>query len=434
MVNEAPGEGRDRVAASVSYALAAGTEIELLEAEHSTSTDAIDLTGNEFANAVTGNAGVNRLRGGGGDDILAGLGGNDVLIGGAGNDVMDGGSGDDNIYVDDSGDFVIEATGGGTDRVAASVSYVLSSDAEIELIEVKDLSSTDAINLTGSNSANTIYGNYGQNFLDGSGGDDVLYGLDGDDYLIGGSGNDTLWGGTGDDTYYVADAGDAVREWGGEGRDRVAASVSYTLTGSSEIEVLEAINSADTTAIDLTGNEFANTLIGNAGSNVLDGKGGSDVLFGNGGADSFAFTTALGSNNVDHIDDFDTAEDNILLGAAGGQPFAGLQGGTLSPDAFAAGTEATSSSHRIVYNPETGALFYDADGAGGAAAVQFATVKPGTALTAEHFVVTGAPQPATVQQSVGSTGFRADRYEEDSMQPGLTADDTALPSMDYFMG
>ncbi|WP_129790987.1 hypothetical protein [Sphingosinicella sp. CPCC 101087] len=54
----------------------------------------------------------------------------------------------------------------------------------------------------------------------------------------------------------------------------------------------------------------------------------------------------------------------------------------------AIGSAASTAAHRIVYNPVTGALLYDADGEGGGAAIQFAMLDnhPPT-LAATDFVV-----------------------------------------------
>src|SRR5262249_34798712 len=57
-VTEAIGEGFDMVQTSVSYSLAAGSEVEVLYADPATTTAAINLTGNEFDNFLTGNDGV----------------------------------------------------------------------------------------------------------------------------------------------------------------------------------------------------------------------------------------------------------------------------------------------------------------------------------------------------------------------------------------
>ena len=68
--------------------------------------------------------------------------------------------------------------------------------------------------------------------------------------------------------------------------------------------------------------------------------------------------------------------------------FAALKAtGTLAESAFYAGAAAHDASDRIIYNKATGALSYDADGKGGTAAVQFATLGSGLALTHADFMV-----------------------------------------------
>ena len=55
--------------------------------------------------------------------------------------------------------------------------------------------------------------------------------------------------------------------------------------------------------------------------------------------------------------------------------------------AFNTGTAATQADDRIVYDSASGALLFDADGLGGAAGVQFATVAAGLALSVLDFIV-----------------------------------------------
>ena len=130
---------------------------------------------------------------------------------------MAGGAGNDTYYVDNSGDIVAEAVGGGTDTVYANVNYTLRAGSQIEFLRAN--AGATGLSLTGNEFNNTI---------------------------VGGTGNDMLSGGGGNDTYYVGNAGDVVNEAGGGGIDTVYASVSYALSVGSEVEFLRA-NAAATT-------------------------------------------------------------------------------------------------------------------------------------------------------------------------------------------
>jgi hypothetical protein len=344
-VIEAGAGGNDRVVTTVSYVLSGTTAVETLEAVAGTA--AINLTGNGLNQTLIGNDGANMLHGGGGNDVLQGLGGNDIY------------------FTDVATVQIIEANGGGSDQLYTSVSFVLSS-SEVELLSTNSHAATTAINLTGNSNDQTLLGNQGANVLHGGGGTDILVGYGGNDV-------------------YLTDvaATQAVEAVGG-GSDQLYSSVSYTLAAGSEIELLSTNSTAATTALNMTGNEFGQTVLGNAGANTLDGKGGADTMYGYGGADTFAFTTALGSGNIDHIADFSAVDDTIALAQSA---FAGLGLGALSANAFVVGTAAGDADDRIIYNSATGALFYDADGNGAGAAVQFATLDTHPTLTASDFTV-----------------------------------------------
>jgi len=349
LVIEAAGGGSDTVLTRVSYRLSPGQEIELLTTWGSSVALGVDLTGNAFAQTIVGDDGANRLDGKGGADLMWGYAGDDIY------------------YVDHAGDRVGgEAAGGGSDWVITNVSYALAAGQEIELLTTYGSSIALGVDLTGNAFAQTLVGDDGANRLDGKGG------------------ADTMWGYGGGDIYVVDHAGDRVVEAAFGGSDTVWANVSYTLAAGQEIETLTTWGTASTHAIDLAGNEYANTIVGNDGANRLDGKRGADTLWGYGGADTFAFTTALGGGNVDRIADFAAGTDRIALDDA---VFAGLAPGALPAGAFRAGTSAQDADDRILYDSATGALFFDPDGAGGAAAVQFATLTPGLPLAASDFVV-----------------------------------------------
>ncbi|WP_187371305.1 calcium-binding protein [Methylobacterium oryzihabitans] len=353
-------------------------------------------------------AGGDTLAGGAGDDLLLGRG--DRLDGGAGNDVFDlggrfrppstantivGGVGTDTIRFS-AGDLSTSSISGVeileidlgpvtlTTRQAAGFSTIRRAfSGDVELV----LSDAGSVNLARSvpQGVAVTASSLGNAITTGAGGD-TLTGGAADDVLNGGGGADAMAGGTGNDTYFVDQAGDRVSEAADGGYDTVQASASYTLAASASIEALRAASPTATTAIDLTGNEIANLITGNAGANRLAGGGGSDALFGRGGADTFVFDTALIAGETDRIADFSRADGDRI--ALSGEVFAGLAKGPLAGTAFKdLGLGRVDADDRILYNSGTGALFYDADGSGAAAAVQFASLGNRAALTASDFTV-----------------------------------------------
>lgn len=250
----------------------------------------------------------------------------------------------------------------GLDKVFSSVGFTLGDH-----VETLRLNGTDAIDGTGNSLDNFITGNTAANLLNGKAGADLMK------------------GDAGDDTYIVNHVGDqAVEVRSSDGTDLVESSVNFELDDHVENLTLTGAN-----VVNGTGNAIANLIIGNGEANLLDGRGGddqlrgggsadrlrgaggSDVLEGGSGADEFLFDSPLGATNVDTVLDFEAGVDAILLENA---VFTGLTTGALSANAFTVGSAATASDHRIVYDPATGALLFDADGSGAGAAVQFATL------------------------------------------------------------
>ena len=241
VVTEGVGAGTDVVQSAVTLVLAANVENLTL-----VGPAAISGTGNALANIVTGNAADNVLDGGTGADTLAGGAGNDTYI------------------VDNVSDVVTEAASAGTDRVNASVTYVLAAN-----VESLTLTGAVAINGTGNTLANTLTGNSADNVLDGS------------------SGTDTLVGGAGNDTYMVDNIGDAITEGASAGMDGVNSSVTYVLAAN-----VENLTLTGTAAINATGNTINNILTGNAGNNSLDGGAGIDTMRGGLGNDIYILDVA----------------------------------------------------------------------------------------------------------------------------------------------
>lgn len=250
----------------------------------------------------------------------------------------------------------------------------------VDALGAESAAQTFTISVT-SPSGQVITGNNSSNILHGGSGDDTIDGL---------KGSDTMYGHAGNDTYYVDASGDKVIEVVGEGYDRVLTTSSFTLQAGSEVEYVKATG---TSSVSLKGNEFNNVLVGNAASNTLtgnngddrlDGGLGKDSLTGGNGKDSFVFSTALSSSNVDAIKDFKVVDDTIVLDKT---IFSALATGQLSAAEFVVGTQALDANDHIIYDKTAGTLFYDADGAGGLAAVQFATISKNLAITYLDFVV-----------------------------------------------
>jgi Ca2+-binding RTX toxin-like protein len=354
-VFENAGEGTDTVRSLVTMTLAANVENLVLQGSGN-----LNGIGNALANRLSGNSGNNALNGAAGADVMAGRTGNDTY------------------FVDDAGDTVVEKAGEGIDTIRSSITETLAGNLE-------NLTLLGAGNLNGIGNAlaNILIGNSGNNTLNGA------------------AGADHMAGRTGNDIYIVDNAGDTVDELDGQGTDEVRSSVSFSLGG----EFIEDLRLTGNANINGTGNALANTLAGNSGNNRLNGEGGDDTLNGGDGADlliggagndqlvggsgndEYRFNAALNAGtNVDTIG-FNVAADTISLENA---IFTAIVGaGTLTAAQFFASASGTAqtASHRILYETDTGNLFYDNNGNAAGGRVQFAQLAPGLAVTNADFVI-----------------------------------------------
>jgi Ca2+-binding RTX toxin-like protein len=146
--------------------------------------------------------------------------------------------------------------------------------------------------IAGTADGETLNGTSGGDSLYGYGGNDTIYGFTGNDVIDGGDGADLMNGGEGNDSYFVDNQLDVIVESFGEGDDSLHTSVSYVLSETASIETLTTTNALSTSAINLTGNSYGNSLYGNAGNNVLNGGGGADYLVGLGGNDHYIIDNA----------------------------------------------------------------------------------------------------------------------------------------------
>lgn len=295
------------------------------------------LTGNDAANKILG------MRGN--DTIFAGLG-NDTLVGGAGADLLDGGLGLDTAdYMDSNAavvlDFALATQRGGHaegDRLVGIERAVGSRWNDV---------------IRGSAANETLIGGAGHDTIASGGGNDWLQGDDGNDLVTGDAGLDTIYGGLGND---VVD--------GGTGQD--------FLSGEDGNDLLRGGGDDD-------------SLSGGNGDDSIAGGLGNDLLWGDAGADRFVFDTALGAANVDTVYGFVRGVDKIALDDA---IFGAFRAGiAISTGQWRVGTAALDADDRLIYDSLSGRLFYDQDGIGGAAQMQFATMNGTPALSTADFLI-----------------------------------------------
>jgi Ca2+-binding RTX toxin-like protein len=125
-------------------------------------------------------------------------------------------------------------------------------------------------------------------------------------------------------------------------------------------------------------------LQGGSGNDILNGNDGFDILTGGDGKDRFIFDSRLQFSNRDTVTDFTPGVDRMMLDDT---IFAGLHRGQLAASDFATGIKALDHNDHVIYNPQSGIMYFDVDGAGGTNALAFATLDRGLALTASDIWV-----------------------------------------------
>ncbi len=330
--------------AGVVVSLAAGTGSGGT-AEGDTLVNIENLTGSSHNDTLTGSNGVNILDGGNGNDTLYGLNGADVLIGGDGNDLLKGGGGADLLTGGNGVDTVSYFTSPGGVFASLNTGVGHYSDAEGDSFHGIE-------NLTGSGYGDSLYGD---------GGDNVILGLGGSDYLVGYAGADNIQGGDGNDSVQGNGGADTLR--GDAGNDNVYGQ------GGKDV---------------LFGGDGDDLVRGGGGADAINGGAGNDNLIGNNGKDAFVFDTALDAvTNVDTISDFTPGTDKIWLDKA----IFSVIGNALNGKEFWVGHSAHDSNDYIIYNDNSGKLFYDPNGSDPGGKVQFAQLDSGLHLDASDFLM-----------------------------------------------
>jgi Ca2+-binding RTX toxin-like protein len=291
-------------------------------------------------------------------DTLSGNDEDNLIDGAAGADRMAGGKGNDRYFVSEAGDFVLERAGeGAVDRVTSTLAnYRLATNVE-ELY----LGGSGNINGAGNAADNLIVGNEARNTIKGDLGNDTIEAGGGNDIVDGGLGNDIMDGGEGVDLVtFKASATDHGVDV--DLSNPLAQDTGYGFDRIIGFENVEGASFAD----QLTGDSGSNKIRGLGGDDVIRGGSGADELTGDAGRDMFLFDAAGAANGVDRIMDFFSGVDTL--------GFREIDGYDINAG-FTAGAAAVGSGAQFVWDdaPSSAALYYDADGAGGGAAIRLAT-------------------------------------------------------------
>jgi Ca2+-binding RTX toxin-like protein len=266
---------------------------------------------------------------GGGNDLFLGNDLANLINGQSGNDVLAGFGGNDNINGGEGDDYILAGIG---------ADVVVGGDGNDFLFGEGD---NDRMN--GDAGDDAMFGGAGIDVMNGGEGNDSMYGNDGNDRLADGFGDDLLDGGSGNDTLTASTGNDEMR--GGTGND--------ILTGGADNDFIE----------------------GGAGADRLNGGVGNDVYF-----------YASRGHGADIILNFESANDRFEFSGLGFNvdPGTNLNNGTT----FIANAAPVSVAFdaTVLYETDTGRLFFDVDGAGAAAAQLIATIQGAPTVTEQDFI------------------------------------------------
>jgi len=309
------------------------------EPEEPTDPEHLNLVGSEAADTLSGEDGDDTLDGAAGNDLLSGGAGNDVIAAGAGQDSLSGGSGNDALYSwdiseyddflgsdDEAGPSQLSGDDGDDTLYGMVVGDSLFGGAGNDLLLIDEARITaeggegndifrfgpGAEYLDGLRQNVTLRGGAGDDLLDLNGADQDLFGDDGNDTIIAywGDGN-VLYGGTGDDALSLGGDGGSGGLYGGEGNDTITSRSSGDLQDVGDGNLLSGGDGDDRIE------QFyrdASTLRGGVGNDTFavwdfdydwrdawDDEGWGEV-----------------SARAITIDDFNPAEDLLILGTADG--------------------------------------------------------------------------------------------------------------------
>ena len=335
---------------------------------------------------LTGTGAADKLLGGEGVDSLSGLGGHDYLWGGAGADTLTGGTGRDRFAYNalDEGEDVITdfATGNDGDVIDVSVlgirmgwdqgdylkeglvravqsgtdTQVQAANGDGNWTTLATLENVVASSFTAANLQVKLSQPLPADIPAGT----DRYGTDANNTIVGSTGADIFHGSAGNDSYTFNNAGDTIADGPDDGVDTVWATIGVDMRAHDQIENIRLKDEAGNATV--FGNDADNLITGNASDNVIVPGLGVDSMYGDGGADTFVFGEADGTAKQGIWDFSD--DDRVALES---RFFVGLDkdgDGKLDDSAFAYGKVATTSGPQVLYDKNSGNLYYDSDGTG----------------------------------------------------------------------
>lgn len=288
-----------QVKGSISYVLASQVGIGWLSAgiafkltptdnfwtwDYSNGTNATNIKGNEWGQALIGNAAANKLEGMSGGDTLSGEAGNDVLDGGDGNDwlllgrgddTLIGGKGDDTFVQYESINNVINPTPGltyntGKDSIDGGDGIDTLNLQKAEINYTVSKSGSDLVFTDKTTAGNIITIKNNVEFVAFEGINPIAF--------------SDFWAA-------AASTGDDVLYNRGTGSYNFATQVftpNYSPFPSGPQPTIDGLAGNDK----LFGSQSADTLTGGLGNDYLNGFGGADTLIGGDGNDTLVVSNA----------------------------------------------------------------------------------------------------------------------------------------------
>jgi Ca2+-binding RTX toxin-like protein len=316
-------------------------------------TDEADrLNGKGGDDRLFGHSGDDRLIGEGGHDELFGADGADVLQGGNGNDLLDGGGGDDTIDGGDGNDELHAYDGTSVLRGGSGNDNYFISNANATVYELS--TGTDVVFLNFSAPADSSF-----TVELKAGVEDVFFGNSGaGDLLIKGSEVGEEFNGSGSNI--------KIQAGGGNDSISFAGSAGGNLQGGGGNDVI-------------SGGSGDDTIKGNSGDDHITSNDGDDTLTGGAGQDWFYFDVSYNEAGSDDITDFDANFDRIVLELQANGELLQLQASQFRASR-GDNVIARDGDDIVLFDKDTGDLYYDADanGAGGRVLIAQLDVAAGT--------------------------------------------------------